>query len=248
MWRGTTSRSCTSRFRPLTTMGRTVGATALRMPQPKAEYSYERVVEDVFRPSGAACFPQGHGLPREEGVESRVRLAVRQHVYREGPEVRVGVAVQDVARLHAGGDRLRGPLQALPVCDGRGRGRRRRRCDDLLGEPAGVLAAYCEHLEVPFTAGSLTWESRDVRRWDNWEGWHEDAESSTGIEPAERRDPELPGSSRPPTSTVCPTTTSWRRTRSHPWRGGSAVGSTEDDKEKILLRTERAIAPHGGNS
>ena len=58
--------------------------------------------------------------------------------------------------------------------------------------PAGVLAAYCEHLEVPFRSGSLTWESRDVRRWENWEGWHEDAESSTGIEPAERRDPELP--------------------------------------------------------
>ena len=58
--------------------------------------------------------------------------------------------------------------------------------------PAGVLAAYCEHLEIPFRSGSLTWESRDVEHWDSWEGWHDDAEKSTGIEPVTRRDPELP--------------------------------------------------------
>src|SRR5688572_30649231 len=68
----------------------------------------------------AARLSQGHGLPRKEVVESQVRLAVRQHVYRQGPEVRVGVAVQDVARLYAGGDRLRGSVQAIPLCDGRG--------------------------------------------------------------------------------------------------------------------------------
>ncbi len=59
--------------------------------------------------------------------------------------------------------------------------------------PAGVLAAYCEHLEIPFRSGSLTWESRDVEHWDSWEGWHDAAERSTGIKPATRRDPELPG-------------------------------------------------------
>ena len=58
--------------------------------------------------------------------------------------------------------------------------------------PAGVLAAYCEHLEIPFRSGSLTWESRDVEHWDSWEGWHDAAERSTGIKPATRRDPELP--------------------------------------------------------
>src|ERR671911_905455 len=83
----------------------------------------------------AARFPQGHGLPRKEGVEPRVRLAVRQYVYREGPEVRIGVAVQDVARLYVGGDWLRGVVQALPSCDGRGGRRCRRRRDDVFGEP-----------------------------------------------------------------------------------------------------------------
>jgi hypothetical protein len=58
--------------------------------------------------------------------------------------------------------------------------------------PVGVLAAYCEHLEIPFRTDDLSWQPREVRRWDNWEGWHEEAQQSTGIEPAERKDPELP--------------------------------------------------------
>jgi hypothetical protein len=58
--------------------------------------------------------------------------------------------------------------------------------------PAGVLAAYCEHLGVPFSQDSLSWESREVRRWENWDGWHADAQQSTGIKRAERKDPNLP--------------------------------------------------------
>lgn len=58
--------------------------------------------------------------------------------------------------------------------------------------PVGVLAAYCEHLEIPFRTDSLSWQPGDVREWENWEGWHEEAQQSTGIKPAERKDPELP--------------------------------------------------------
>ena len=58
--------------------------------------------------------------------------------------------------------------------------------------PAGVLSAYCEHLGVPFDPDTLSWESREVRRWDNWDGWHEAAQRSTGIKRAERKDPVLP--------------------------------------------------------
>jgi len=57
---------------------------------------------------------------------------------------------------------------------------------------AGVLTAYCEHLGVPFSPDSLSWESRDVQRWENWDGWHEAAQQSTGIKRAERKDPFLP--------------------------------------------------------
>jgi hypothetical protein len=58
--------------------------------------------------------------------------------------------------------------------------------------PVGVLAAYCEHLEIPFRTDDLSWQPREVRSWENWEGWHEEAQQSTGIKPAERKDPELP--------------------------------------------------------
>src|SRR3712207_5521034 len=59
--------------------------------------------------------------------------------------------------------------------------------------PAGILAAYCEHLGVPFDPDTLSWESREVRRWEMWDGWHEEAQRSTGIKRAERRDPPLSG-------------------------------------------------------
>lgn len=58
--------------------------------------------------------------------------------------------------------------------------------------PVGVLAAYCEHLEIPFRTDDLSWQPGEVREWENWEGWHEEAQQSSGIKPAERKDPELP--------------------------------------------------------
>ena len=58
--------------------------------------------------------------------------------------------------------------------------------------PVGVLSAYCEHLEIPFRTDALSWQPREVRRWESWEGWHEEAQQSTGIKPAERKDPKLP--------------------------------------------------------
>ena len=58
--------------------------------------------------------------------------------------------------------------------------------------PVGVLAAYCEHLKIPFRTDSLSWRPGEVREWESWEGWHEEAQQSTGIKPAERKDPELP--------------------------------------------------------
>jgi Sulfotransferase domain len=57
--------------------------------------------------------------------------------------------------------------------------------------PGGILAAYCEHLGVPFDPGSLSWESREVEEWEMWDGWHDEAQQSTGIKRAERKDPTL---------------------------------------------------------
>jgi hypothetical protein len=58
--------------------------------------------------------------------------------------------------------------------------------------PVGVIAAYCEHLEIPFRTDPLSWQPGEVREWESWEGWHDAAQQSTGIKPAERKDPELP--------------------------------------------------------
>lgn len=58
--------------------------------------------------------------------------------------------------------------------------------------PVEVLSTYCERLDVPFRADSLSWERGEVPEWESWDGWHEEAQKSTGIKPAERRDPALP--------------------------------------------------------
>lgn len=58
-------------------------------------------------------------------------------------------------------------------------------------DPSGVMERYCGKVGVPFEAGSLSWEPRKVRRWESWDGWHDDAEKSTGIKPATRKDPTL---------------------------------------------------------
>lgn len=58
--------------------------------------------------------------------------------------------------------------------------------------PVAVLSTYCERARIPFREDDLTWQPREVRRWENWEGWHEEAQKSTGIKRAERRDPVLP--------------------------------------------------------
>ena len=57
--------------------------------------------------------------------------------------------------------------------------------------PGGILAAYCEHLDVHFDPSSLSWESREVEEWEMWDGWHDEAQRSTGIKRAERKDPTL---------------------------------------------------------
>jgi hypothetical protein len=60
-------------------------------------------------------------------------------------------------------------------------------------DPAGVMGSYCEKVGVPFEKGSLSWEAKKVREWESWDGWHDEAEESTGIKSATRKDPDLSG-------------------------------------------------------
>jgi sulfate adenylyltransferase len=215
--------------------------------EPKAEYSYERVLEDVFRPREHRVFLKDMAYQAKKVLSPEFASRfVNTFIVRDPKYVLVSLyemwpdftleetGYEDLYRLFryatdAGED--------VAVVDAM----------TFSENPAGVLAAYCEHLEVTFSAGSLTWESGDVSKWDNWEGWHEDAESSTGIEPAERLDPELPEELEAAYEHCLPYYYELAAHAIPSVARRSAVGRTEvDDKEKILLRTETQIAPHGG--
>lgn len=53
--------------------------------------------------------------------------------------------------------------------------------DDLEDHPAGLVAAYCRYLKIPFIPESLYWEPGGYSKWKIWKNWHRDAEQSTGI-------------------------------------------------------------------
>ena len=217
--------------------------------EPKPEYSYERVLEDVFKPRGERVFVKDMAYQAKKVLspEFASRFAntfivrdpkyVLMSLYKMWPDFTLEeTGYEDLYKLFkyatdAGED--------VAVVDAM----------TFSENPAGVLAAYCEHLEVPFTAGSLTWESRDVRRWDGWEGWHADAESSTGIEPADRLDPTLPPELEAAYEHCLPY---YYELAAHAIplvarRSGHTGERPQDNREKILLRTESQIAPHGGD-
>jgi sulfate adenylyltransferase len=216
--------------------------------EPKAEYSYERVLEDVFRPREHRVFLKDMAYQAKKVLSPEFASRfVNTFIVRDPKYVLVSLyemwpdftleetGYEDLYRLFryatdAGED--------VAVVDAM----------TFSENPTGVLAAYCEHLEVPFRSGSLTWESGDVSEWDDWEGWHEDAQSSTGIEPAERRDPELPEDLQAVYEQCLPY---YYELAAHAipsvTRRSARGAGTQDDKEKILLRTETAIAPHGGD-
>jgi hypothetical protein len=52
---------------------------------------------------------------------------------------------------------------------------------DLIGDPEGMMAAYCAKLGIPFMPEALSWDARKVPEWEMWAEWHEEAEGSTGI-------------------------------------------------------------------
>jgi sulfate adenylyltransferase len=213
--------------------------------EPKAEYSYENVLEDLLRPRERRVFLKDMAYQAKKLLSAEFASRfVNTFIVRDPKYVLISLYKMwpDFTLEETGYEALyrlfRYATEAgedVAVVDAM----------TFSENPAGVLAAYCEHLEVPFTAGSLTWESGDVSEWSNWEGWHEDAERSTGIKPAERLDPELPEELHAAYEHCLPY---YYELAAHaiPSVRRPARGRPEDDKEKILLRTESAIAPHGG--
>jgi sulfate adenylyltransferase len=216
--------------------------------EPKAEYGFERVAEDVFRPREERVFLKDMAYHAKKllSPEFASRFVntfivrdpkyVLMSLYKMWPDFTLEeTGYEDLYRMFryatdAG--------EEVAVVDAM----------TFTENPAGVLAAYCEHLQVPFTAGSLTWESRDVKRWDNWEGWHADAEESTGIKPATRRDPELPAELEEAYEYCLPY---YYELAAHAIpsvarRQGQDGDRRNGRENKILLETETQIAPHGG--
>lgn len=64
---------------------------------------------------------------------------------------------------------------------------------DLSENPDGVVSAYCERLDIPHRPEALSWKPRQVPEWKMWEGWHDDAQQSTGIEKIPHEGVTLPG-------------------------------------------------------
>ena len=77
-------------------------------------------------------------------------------------------------------DRLADQLgQAPPLIDS----------DDLLEDPYGIVAAYCQGVGIPFMRQALSWEpgARDEVSWYDGGSWHENLRNSDGLKPQPRK-------------------------------------------------------------
>ncbi len=82
--------------------------------------------------------------------------------------------------------------------------------DLLCRDPAGVVAEWCERMDLPYDENALTWEPGMRPEWDLWGDWHASTARSTGF--SELREPPPPPTSdeprllRRPTSRPSPST------------------------------------------
>jgi hypothetical protein len=61
--------------------------------------------------------------------------------------------------------------------------------DDLRADPAAVVAAWCEHMGIPFVADALTWSPGMQVEWVRWREWYRATAASTGFLPPDADDP-----------------------------------------------------------
>jgi hypothetical protein len=63
------------------------------------------------------------------------------------------------------------------------------RAEDLVRDPAKVVAAYCEAVGLPFLPHALTWAPGDRPEWQRHRRWHIDAIRSAGFSGSEKTYP-----------------------------------------------------------
>lgn len=64
--------------------------------------------------------------------------------------------------------------------------------DDLLDDPAGIIAAYCKSVGIEYHEQMLTWDSEEAQRrakgaFEKWKGFHEDALNSCDLQPRKHK-------------------------------------------------------------
>jgi hypothetical protein len=160
--------------------------------EPEAEYNYDRVLADVLKPRQKRVFLKdmayhAKGIMNPEFISNFVNTFILRDpkyvlssLYKMWPDFTLEETGYEQLywafryATEAGEDPV--VVDAMTFSE----------------NPVGILSAYCERVDLPFRPEALSWEPGEVEEWKRWEGWHEAAQRSTGIERAERRDPELP--------------------------------------------------------
>jgi hypothetical protein len=160
--------------------------------EPEAEYNYDRVLADVLKPRQKRVFLKdmayhAKGIMNPEFISKflntfilRDPKYVLSSLYKMWPDFTLEETGYEELywafryATEAGEDPV--VVDAMTFSE----------------DPVGILSAYCERIGLPFRSEALSWEPGEVEEWKSWEGWHEAAQQSTGIERAERRDPTLP--------------------------------------------------------
>ena len=160
---------------------------------PKPENSYESVLAEVFRPRVRRLFLKD--MPYQaKGVMSRVFISrfTNPFIIRDPKYVLSSLYKMwpDFTLEETGFEQI---YWAFRYAEEAGQDPVVVDAMTFSEHPVGILSVYCERVGVPFRPDALSWEPGEVEKWKSWEGWHEAAQQSTGIERAERRDPELPG-------------------------------------------------------
>jgi len=160
---------------------------------PKPENSYESVLTEVFRPREKRLFLKD--MPYQaKGVMSRefIRKFTNTFIIRDPKYVLSSLYKlwPDFTLEETGFEQI---YWAFKYAEEAGQDPVVVDAMTFSEHPVGILSVYCERVGVPFRPDALSWEPGEVEKWQSWEGWHEAAQQSTGIERAERRDPELPG-------------------------------------------------------
>ena len=86
----------------------------------------------------------------------------------------------DFTQEEAGYDAL---ARLVAIADGAGQDPVIIDHDDLCRDPAGMVRAYCERMDIDFDASALTWSPGMRPEWSRWADWHESSAASTGFLP-----------------------------------------------------------------